>query len=87
LLAVVAFVGRLREVRAGVDNGGGRCLEMLPCLLEPAGSGNRAGVGGVPGGEPGTCGPSAGPANTNAQISTGVEFSPATNEQKPPSVP
>ena len=63
LLAVVAFVRRLRAVQAGADNGGGgRCLEMLPCPLEPAGSGNRAGVGGVPGGEPGAGGLSAGRA-------------------------
>lgn len=46
-------VGRLREVQAEGDIGGERCLEMLPCPPEPAGGGNRTGVGGVPGGEPG----------------------------------
>jgi hypothetical protein len=35
---------------------------MLPCPLEPAGAGNRAGVGGVPGGQPAGREPSAGPA-------------------------
>ena len=60
LLAVVADVRRLREARAGSDIGGERCLEMLPCPLEPAGGGNRAGVGGVPGGQPGGREPSAG---------------------------
>lgn len=49
LLAVVADVRRLGEVQAWADNGGERCLEMMPCPLEPAGGGNRAGVGGVPG--------------------------------------
>ena len=33
LLAVVADVRRLREVQAGADKGGERCLEMLPCPL------------------------------------------------------
>src|SRR5438034_11618985 len=62
LLAVVVVVRRLREVQAGADKGGERCLEMLPCPLEPAGAGDRAGVGVVPGGEPGAGGPSAGRA-------------------------
>ena len=62
LLAVVADVRRLREVRAGADEGGERCLEMLLCPLEPAGAGDRAGMGVVPGGRPGARGSSAGPA-------------------------
>src|ERR1017187_10502436 len=35
LLAVVADVRRLREMRAGADKGGKRCLEMLLCPLTP----------------------------------------------------
>ena len=33
LLAVAAVVRRLGGTRAGMDNGGGRCVEMLPCPL------------------------------------------------------
>jgi hypothetical protein len=45
---VVADVRRLREVQAGADKGGERCLEMLSCPLELAGAGNRAGVEAFP---------------------------------------
>src|ERR1700750_875048 len=62
LLPVVADVRRWREARAETGIGGERCLEMLPCPLEPAGAGGRAGVGGVPGGKPGAGGAAAGPA-------------------------
>src|SRR5262249_16300422 len=62
LLAVVAGVRRLREVRAGMAEGGERCLGMMSCPPEPAGAGRRAGGGVVPGGGPGACGPAAGAA-------------------------
>ena len=50
---MAADVRRLREVQAKADIGGERCLEMLPCPLQQAGAGDRAGVGGVPGGSTG----------------------------------
>jgi hypothetical protein len=61
LLSVVADVRRLRERQAAAGKGGERCLEMLPCPPELEGADDRAGVGGVPGGEPGGREPSAGP--------------------------
>ena len=73
LLSVAADVRRLREVQARADVGGERCLEMLPCPLEPAGAGDRAGVGVVPGGQPGASGPSAGPAGRADGVRDGRE--------------
>jgi hypothetical protein len=43
LLAVVADIRRLREVRAGADIGDRQCLEMPPWPLSPQAAASRRG--------------------------------------------